>query len=105
MDEYVCVRLRSRPGETKADFSKRLIDFWSHFLRTRPDEYEQVYAETTRFERDGDYFVRQYLVGLGVLGFLEKELQTGGIQHDPIDHDELYTKYEAVAPEWFQIPH
>ena len=53
MDEYVCMTVRSRPGEGADEFHKRLIVFWSHVLRSRKDEYDQVYAETTRFEIAG----------------------------------------------------
>lgn len=105
MDEYVCVTVRSRPGEPAAGFNKRLIDFWTGMIRTRPDEYERVYAETTRFAPDGDRFTRQYMIEAGIAELLGAELTAGGIEHDPIDADDAYTKYEATPPDWFQIPH
>jgi hypothetical protein len=105
LDEYACVRLSSRPGEPQGGFGKRLTEFWSHFLRAHPEAYRQVYAESTRFEPAGDRLIRQYLVGLGVLNVLESELSKGGIEHESIDRDELFSKFDAVAPEWFQIPH
>ena len=48
---------------------------------------------------------RQYLVGVEVADVLATELIGAGIDHDPIDADDLYSKYEAAPPEWFQIPH
>lgn len=105
VDEYACLRFSSRPGESEGEFSKRLTGFWSHFLRTYPDEYMQVYAESARFEPAGDRVIRQYFVGLGALDILEPELATAGIEHEPVDRDELFSRFEAVAPEWFQIPH
>ena len=105
VDEYVCVTVRSRPGEPAEGFNKRLIDFWSGMLRARKDDYEQVYAETSRFAADGDRVTRQYLVGADTADVLASELEGAGIDHDPIDPDDLYSKYEAAPPEWFQIPH
>jgi hypothetical protein len=32
-------------------------------------------------------------------------LAAAGIEYDPIDPDDLYSKYEATPPQWFQIPH
>ena len=105
MDEYLVVTIRSRPGESADGFNKRLIDFWSGMLRTRQDDYERVYAETTRFATEGDRLTRQYMVGAEVADVLAGELAAAGIEHDPIDPDDLYSKYEAAPPEWFQIPH
>src|SRR5687768_14171006 len=95
VDEYVCVTVRSRPGESGDGFNKRLIAFWSGMLRARKADYERVYAETTRFAPDGDRLTRQYLVGAEVAGGLATELASAGIDHDPIDPDDLYSKYEA----------
>ncbi len=51
MDEYVCLTLLSHPGETRADFSARLSRFWTHLLRTQPEDFLKVYAETTGFAK------------------------------------------------------
>ena len=99
------VTVRSRPGESADAFNKRLIDFWSGVLRGRKAEYERVYAETSRFKADGDRLTRQYMVAADVADVLADELAASGIEHDPIDPDDLYSKYEATPPEWFQIPH
>jgi len=105
VDEYVCVTVRSRPGESVDGFNKRLIDFWSGMLRARQEDYERVYAETTRFADDGDRVTRQYLVGAETADLLAAQLTAAGIDHDPVDPNDLYSKYEAAPPEWFQIPH
>ena len=105
MDEYVCVTVKSRPGEGAYAFHKRLIAFWSHILRSRKTEYDRVYAETTRFETVGDRVTRQYMIGADVADVLVAEMAADGIDHGPVDADDLYSKYEATPPEWFQIPH
>ena len=105
MDEYVCVTLKSHSGESAEAFNKRLIGFWSHMIRDQPDAYLQIYAETTRFEPAGDRVARRYFVEASGVEVLEAELATAAIDFDPIDIDDLYPKYEATPPEWFQIPH
>jgi hypothetical protein len=105
MDDYVCVTVHSRPGESEADFSARLSRLWTHMLRTLPGEFERVYAETTRFERAGDRLSRKYLAELDVADRLEAEFAEAAVDHEPIDRDDLYSKYEAAPPEWMQIEH
>ena len=105
MDEYACVTVTSNPDESADEFNKRLISFWSNMLRTPPAEYERIYAETSQFDRDGDRLTRQYLVGVEIAPRLEEELSAAAIAFEPIDLDDLYTKYEAAPPEWFQISH
>ncbi len=105
MDEFVCLTVVSNAGEPQADFAARLSRFWTHMLRTRKGDFEKVYAETTSFDRAGDRLKRQYLVGLDVLPILESEMRSAGVGHEPIDADELYSKYEAVPPDWMQIEH
>lgn len=105
MDEYVCITVISKPGETPADFSARLSRFWTHLLRTRPEDFEKIYAETTSFERKGECHTRQYLAECRVVPLLESEMQTAGVEFEPIDLDELYSKYEASPPHWMQIEH
>ena len=105
MDEYVCVNVRSRPGESADEFHKRLIAFWSGVVRNHKAEYDRVYAETSRFGSDGGRSTRQYLVGADVADVIAGELSAAGIDHDPVDDNDRYSKYEATPPEWFQIPH
>jgi hypothetical protein len=105
VEEFVCVTVRSAAGEGEADFSARLSRFWTHMLRTRPDDFEKVYAETTRFELAGDRRTRRYAVEDSVVDLLEGELKRVGLEHEPVDRDDVYSKYETVAPEWMQIEH
>jgi hypothetical protein len=105
VDDFVCLTLLSGAGEEQAAFSARLSRFWTHLLRTRPEDFEQVYAEATRFEQHDGGLARQYLVREAVLGILEQELAAAGLTHEPVDRADTFTKYEAVAPEWMQIEH
>jgi len=105
VDEYVCVTLKSHSGESANEFNKRLIGFWSHMIRDQADAYLQVYAETCRFEQAGDRVARRYFVGAEAVDVLQAELAAATIYFDPINMDDLYPKYEAAPPEWFQIPH
>lgn len=105
MDEYVCLTVKSRSGEPPDEFNKRLIGFWSHMLRDRKSDYEQVYAETTKFVPAGNRVTRQYMLAIGTAGVVEAELGAAGVEYDPIDLDDVYSKYEAAPPDWFQIPH
>jgi len=105
LEAYVCVTVQSRPNEPADGFNKRLIDFWTGMIRKWPEQYKQVYGETTRFAPDGDRLCRQYMIEGGIAELLGTELTAAGIDHDPIDDDDVYSKYEATPPEWFQIPH
>ncbi len=105
MDDYLCLTIQSAPGEAVDDFRRRLIAFWSHMLRDREAVFERVYAETTRFTVVGDVQTRQYLVEAGVIDEVTNELTAASIEHDPVDPDDVYSKYEATPPDWFQIEH
>jgi hypothetical protein len=104
-DEFLCVTLIARPGEGEADFAARLSAFWTHMLRTRKADFEKVYAEAAHFEEHGGRLTRRYLVAEDVPPVLETELAEANIEHAPVDPDDTFTKYEAVAPEWWQIEH
>ena len=105
MTNYVCVTLASKAGETEAAFQTRLYAFWTHVLRTKPDDYEKVYAEASRFENQNGCATRQYFVAAdGINNFVALFLQQG-IDFQPIDANDLYSKYEATSPDWFQIEH
>ena len=97
MDEYVCITVLSRTGEDQADFASRLSRFWTHLLRTRKADFEKVYAETTSFEETGDGWSRQYLTHLDVVSVVETELRTAGLDFEPIDRDELYSKWRSTG--------
>jgi hypothetical protein len=105
VDEYVCITVLSTPDEPQAAFAGRLSRFWTRMLRDHKPDFEKVYAETTAFEEMGDRLSRQYLAAADVVGVLEIEMKADGIDHERIDLDEVYSKYEAVPPEWMQIEH
>jgi hypothetical protein len=105
VDEYLCLTVVSRAGESEPDFSARLSRFWTHMLRNFKSDFEKVYAETTCFEQARDRLSRMYLFLEEVRDLLEKEVNTAGIEYEPIDPDEVYSKYEASPPEWMQIEH
>jgi len=103
--EYLCLTLVSRPGEGEAGFKSRLSAFWTAMLRERPADFEQVYAETTAFEADGDRVSRKYLIEAGAADALASVLRSAVMDFQPIDPDDLYSKYEAAPPDWFWIEH
>jgi hypothetical protein len=105
MDEYVCITVVSRPGEGQGEFAARLSGFWTQMLRLRKSDFEKVYAETTTFEECQGCWSRQYLALIAVVDLLEAEMSSAGIEFEPIDREELFSKYEAVPPEWMQIEH
>jgi hypothetical protein len=105
VDDYLCLTLLARAGESEADFKSRLTAFWTHLLRTRPDDYARVYAEATRFGSTGGSVSRQYMVEAGVIDALTGELTAAGVAFEPPDPDDVYTKYEAAPPDWFWIEH
>jgi hypothetical protein len=105
LDDYVCITVVSAPGENEAAFAARLSRFWTHMLRNYKSDFEKVYAETTAFEEQGGCLSRQYLAQEKVVSLLERELQAAGLAFEPIDREEVFSKYEAVPPEWMQIEH
>ncbi|HLW67445.1 MAG TPA: hypothetical protein VKS79_19175 [Gemmataceae bacterium] len=105
MDEYVCLTVLSQPGESQADFAARLSHFWTHMLRNRKSDFEKIYAETTNFGNDDDRLSRQYLAQLEVIDILEAEMRTAGIDFEPVDRDDIFSRYEATPPDWMQIEH
>jgi hypothetical protein len=105
VNEYLCLTLLSRPGEAEAEFKLRLSAFWTRMLREKPDDFEKVYAEAAAFEPQPDRLTRRYLIEAGVAEVLEAELAAAGLDHRPVDPDDLYSKYEAAPPEWFWIEH
>lgn len=105
MDEFLCLTIRSLPGESEADFASRLSRFWTHMLRRFKAEFEMVYAEATAFEATGGCLTRRYLIREEVVPLLERELTTASIDFAAIDPDDGYSKYEAVPPEWMPIEH
>jgi hypothetical protein len=105
MDEFVCLTILAHPGEPEAAFKSRLTAFWTHMLRTKPDDYEKVYAEAKAFETTGGRVSRQYMIQPDVAEVMATELTALGVAFEPIDPDDTYSKAEASSSEWFQIPH
>ena len=105
MDEYVCITVVSQLSESQTDFSARLSRFWTHMLRDRKSEFEKVYAETTQFAKHGDRLSRQYLAQMEAIDILESEMQSAGVQFEPVNRDDVYSRYEATPPDWMQIEH
>jgi hypothetical protein len=105
VDEYVCITVLSTPGEPRAAFAARLSRFWTRMLRDRKPDFAKVYAETTAFEETAGRLSRQYLATADVVNVLEAEMTADAIDHRPIDAGEVYSKCEAVPPEWMQIEH
>jgi len=105
VDEYLCLTLLARPSESEADFKARLSTFWTSVLRTKPDDFEKVYAEAVAFERHADRLGRRYLIEAGVADALCESLAKAGLEFQPLDPDDLYSKYEAAPPDWFWIEH
>jgi hypothetical protein len=105
VEEFVCLSVRSKPGETVEQFSTRLSQFWSAMLREIPDDFEKVYAESIKWESEHHFWIRKYLVEGEVIPTLESRFQTAGVDYLPIDLSDVYSKYEAVPSEWMQIEH
>jgi hypothetical protein len=105
MNDYLCMTVWSLAGENESGFKMRLAAFWTHLLRNHPAEFEKVYAETSAFEQEGDRLSRKYLVEAAAATAVEEMLREKGIDVEPIDPDERYSKYEAAPPEWYWIEH
>jgi hypothetical protein len=105
MSDYLCLTLLANPGEDEAAFKVRLAVFWTYMLRNRPNDYEKVYAEATRFAVMDGRLSRQYLVETDAIVGLTSELSASRIALAPVDLDDIYTKYEAASPDWFQLEH
>src|ERR1700736_2390199 len=105
LDEYVCITLLARPGESQAEFSGRLSQFWTHMLRTRLAAFEMVYAESSAFAALDERWSRQYLAEEAVIDVLAAEFTAAGVDFVPINRDDVYSRYEAISPEWMQIEH
>jgi len=105
VDEYLCVVALARGGEGEAAFKARLSEFWTHVLRTMPDTFERVYAESSEFEPHDGALSRRYLVESPAVETLCEALDRGGLGFLTPDPDDVYSKYEAAPPEWFWIEH
>ena len=104
-DEYLCLTVAGHPGEPQAAFTGRLVEFWTHLLRTDPDLYERVYAEGTAFEPAAGRLTRQYMVEPEAVPPLAAALAGQGLGFEPVDADDGYSRNEVSGRDWFQIPH
>ena len=105
VENLVCITVVSRGRESPAEFSTRLTQFWTLMLRETEADFEKIFAESTQFETMGEKLGRQYLVETDVVAVLEIRLKSAGFTFEPVDSDELYSKYEASPPDWMQIEH
>jgi hypothetical protein len=103
MNEFLCLTLLSQPGESQAAFQTRLYGYWTHILRSHPDEYEKVYSEAVKFETEGDQFARKYMIEESVVDLLLKEAKAHSVAYHEVDRDDWYSQAEASSSEWFQI--
>ncbi len=104
-DEFLCLTIHGRSGESETGFKGRLVEFWTHLLRTQPDLYERVYAEATAFESSNDRVTRQYMVEPDAVSALLAMLSDQVLDFEPVDPDDTYSKNEVSGRDWFQIPH
>jgi hypothetical protein len=105
VDDYLCLTLVARTGESEPDFRLRLTSFWTSMLRVHPDDYEKVYAEATHFGTTNGCVSRQYMVEVSAVDALCRELTAAEVDFAPVDRTDLYSKYEATPPDWFWIEH
>jgi hypothetical protein len=105
VDDYLCITVRSQAGESQEAFKTRLSALWSKMLREDEDRFEKVYAETVEFEQKNSTWTRQYLVERSAVDEVERRLLEAGVDYEPIDPDDVFSKYEAAPPEWMQIEH
>ncbi|QJW93590.1 hypothetical protein [Frigoriglobus tundricola] len=105
MTEYLCLTLLARADEPEDAFKARLTAFWTHLLRTQPDTYDAVFAEAKAFDTTDGRTSRAYMVGADAIDAVTQALTANGVDAAPVDADDVYTKYEASASEWFQIAH
>jgi hypothetical protein len=104
-DDYLCLNVLSKSGESAGEFKARLSAFWTHMLRSHHTVFEKVYAEYSEFETKGEYLVRRYLIQTSAVPDLEPQLLAGGMGFEPIDENDVYSRYEAAPPDWFWIEH
>lgn len=105
LEEFQGIVLSGDTNEKEAHFSARLTNFWTKILRGYPEQFEAIYAESSEFGTRNGKPTRQYAVDPAVVLFLREQLEEAGIDLLPVDPDDTYTRYEAVAPEWWQIEH
>ena len=105
MEMFQGIVVAGHEAEKETQFSSRLSQFWTKILRSHPEQFEAVYAESSEFGCQNGCPTRQYAVDPEVVLFLRDQLEEAGIKLLPVDPDDTYTRFEAVAPDWWQIEH
>lgn len=105
MEEFVCISVWGKPGEEELSLKQRLTHFWTGILREIPDEFEKVYAESIEFEKEGAKTCRRYAIEPDVVDLFVGKLAGSGFEVSPYGDDDIYTKHELPATEWWQIEH
>ncbi len=105
MDDYLCLTLLAKPDETEPAFKLRLVEFWTHMLRNKPDDYEGVYAEAKEFDTERGRTCRRYMVKVLAMPAVTTQLRAKGMDFAEVDDDDTYSKAEASSSEWSQTPH
>jgi hypothetical protein len=103
--EFVAVEVLGTNGEVEAHFGQRLTAFWSEILREIPDEFEKVYAETILFETVRGKPSRCYAIESDAVDLFVGKLRQAGFEVPSPSDEDIYTKYELPATEWWQIEH
>ncbi len=103
--EFVGIQVLGKVGETTQDFGKRLTLFWTETLRKFPDEFALVYAETICFEFLLGKPTRRYAIETQGVNFFLEKIPGEGFEVSPPTEEDIYTKYELPATEWWQIEH
>ncbi len=105
MEEFVSVEVLGKSGESETAFGQRLTLFWSEILREIPEDFERVYAETIVFEKVGSKPLRRYAIETEAVDLFVGKIRQGGFEVTAPTDDDVYTKYELPATEWWQIEH
>ncbi len=105
MQEYLLIEVSSEINEVAAAFSQRLSKFWTQVLRNTPDDFEKVYAESSKFETGANLLTRKYAILPEFTVLLKTLLENEGFSTSSIDPDDLYSGYEITSPDWMHIEH
>lgn len=105
MEEFVCISVFAKPQEAEGPFKQRLTHFWTQILREIPDEFEKVYAETIEFETEAGKLCRRYAIEPDVVALMVSKIEKAGFEVAPHGEEDIYTKHELPATEWWQIEH
>jgi hypothetical protein len=105
MDEYLCLTFVGNAGEVEAAFKTRLTAFWTLLLRSQPDVYDAVFAESKAFGSEAGRVSRAYMIEASAVRAVREAATAAGLDVEEFDEDDVYTKYEASGSDWFQLAH